>query len=239
MGIGRPISMDQERVSFNLARLKKGGKTFEIVVDPDNAITYKKTADVDLKDVLKGEHIFFDAKKGVLAAESDMKSLFDSSEPLEVASIILKEGEIQLTTEYRDKLREEKKKKVMYLIHRNAVDPKTMLPHPLTRIENAFEHARCKIDEFKTAEEQVENVIKALRVQLPLKVEELLLQIDVPPQYAHQAYGVLKKLGDLKKENWGSDGSIMVHLKIPAGLQEEVGDKLNSLTHGGVDIKNL
>ena len=236
MGIGRPISMDQERVSFNLARLKKGGRNFEIVVDPDNAIAYKKGSEIDIKDVLRGEHVFSDAKKGVFASENDMKSLFNSSDPVKVASIILKEGEIQLTTEYRDKLRAEKKKRILALIQRNAVDPKTKLPHPLARIENAFEQVKCKVDEFKTAEEQVDEAIKALRTVLPLRIEQIVLRVDVPPQYAHQAYGVLKKLGDIKKETWNNDASLIVELEIPAGLQEEVMNRLNSMTHGGVDI---
>ncbi|MBW2997752.1 ribosome assembly factor SBDS [Candidatus Woesearchaeota archaeon] len=237
MGIGRPISMDQERVSFNLARLKKGGQNFEIVVDPDNAIAYKRGATIDIKDVLKGEQVFTDAKKGVFAPETEMKSLFNSSDPLKVASIILKEGQIQLTTEYRDKIRAEKKKRILTLIQRNAIDPKTKLPHPLTRIENAYEQAKCKIDEFRTAEEQVDEVISKLRVILPLRIEQMVLEIDVPPQYAHQAYGVLKRLGDIKKENWTNDGSLIVNLEIPAGLQEDVMGRLNSMTHGGVNIK--
>jgi ribosome maturation protein SDO1 len=239
MGQGRPISMDKERVSFNLAKLKKGGKNFEVVIEPDNAIAYRKGADIDIKDVLRGENVFADAKKGVFASETDMKSLFNSSEPVKVADMILKQGEIQLTTEYRDKLREEKKKRIINLVHRNAMDPKTKLPHPVTRIENAFAEASCKIDEFKTAEEQVADVVKALRTILPISIEQIQLQVDLPPQNAHQAYGVLKRIGEIKQETWGNDGSLVVKLQIPAGLQEEVMGKMNSMTHGGVDIKIL
>jgi len=233
------MSMDKERVSFNLSRLKKGGKNFEVVVDPDNAIAFKKGNEIDIHDVLKGEHVFTDAKKGVFAPENDMKSLFNSSDPIKVAEIILKTGEIQLTTEYRDKLREEKKKRIIGLIQRNAADPKTMLPHPLTRIENAFEQVKCKIDEMKSAEEQVDEVVKALRTVLPIKIDQVLMQLHVPPQYAHQAYGVIKRGGGIKQETWGNDGSLVVKIEIPAGMQDEVTGKLNEMTHGGVDIKIL
>lgn len=239
MGIGQPISMDKERVSFNLARLKKGGQIFEIVVNPDEAIAYKNKSEGDINEVLRGKEIFNDAKKGVLAPESTMKSLFGSSEPIKVANIILKEGDIQLTTEYRDKLREQKRKRILALIQRNAIDPKTKLPHPMTRIENAFEQAKCHINEFRSAEEQVDDVIKSLRTILPLKIEQLLLKIDIPPQYAHQAYGVLKRMGSIKQENWGNDGGLIIKFEIPAGLQEEILDKLNNLTHGGVDVQVL
>lgn len=238
MGQGKPISMDQERVSFNLARLKKGGKTFEAVIEPDNAIAYKKGATgIDIKDVLRGEHIFSDAKRGELAVESDMKSLFNSSDPLKVADIILNHGEIQLTTEFRDKLRADKKKRIIELVHRNAMDPKTKLPHPLTRIQNAIEQANVKIDEFKTAEEQVGDVVKAIRTILPISIEQVTIQIDIPPQHAHQAYGALKRMCEIKQETWGSDGSLVVKVRMPAGLQEDALGKMNSMTHGGVDIK--
>ncbi len=80
-------------------------------------------------------------------------------------------------------------------------------------------------------------VIKALRTVRPLRIEQMVLRVDVPPQYAHQAYGVLKKLGNIKKETWGNDASLVVDLEIPAGLQEDVMGRLNSMTHGGVDIK--
>ncbi len=237
MGVGQPISCDKERVSFNLARLKKGGQVFEIVVNPDEAISYKKGAELDLNDVLRGKEVFSDAKKGVLAPESSMKTLFGSADAFKVADIILKDGEIQLTTEYREKLREQKKKRILALIQRNAMDPKTKLPHPLTRIENAFEQAKCHIDEFKSAEEQVDDVIKAMRAILPIKIEQLLMKIDMPPQYAHQSYGILKVIGEIKQETWGSDGGLVVKLEIPAGLQEELMNKLNNLSHGGVDIQ--
>ncbi|MBW2965060.1 ribosome assembly factor SBDS, partial [Candidatus Woesearchaeota archaeon] len=107
------------------------------------------------------------------------------------------------------------------------------------RIENAVEQVNVKIDEFKTAEEQVNDVVKAIRTILPISIEQITMQIDIPPQHAHQAYGVLKRIGEIKQETWGSDGSLVVKLRIPAGLQEEVIGKMNSMTHGGVDIKIL
>jgi ribosome maturation protein SDO1 len=239
MGIGKPISMDQERVNFNLARIKKGGKKFEIVVDPDKAIAHKKGEKTDIREVLRGEKIFSDAKKGVFSLDSDLKAVFNTNDALKVAEAILKDGEIQLTTEYRDKLREDKRKKILYLIHRNAADPKTNLPHPMTRIEAAFEQSKCKIDEMKSAEEQVSLVVKALRAIIPIKIEQVTLRVDVPPQNAHQAYGLVKRYGAIKQENWATDGSLIVKVELAAGLQEELMESLNHMTHGGVDIKIL
>jgi ribosome maturation protein SDO1 len=233
----KPISMDQEKVHFNVARMKKGGKVFEVVIDPDKALAHKRGEKVELREAIKSEKIFTDAHKGEFSLDSDLKALFGTTDPLKVAEVILTQGEIQLTKEHRDKMREDKKKRVLALIQRNAMDPKTKLPHPLARIENAFEISKCKIDEFQTAEEQVDRVVKAMMSILPIKIEEIVMQIEIPPQFAHQCFGIVKKLGDVKKEVWGDKGELVAQIQIPAGMQEDILNKLNSMTKGTVEIR--
>jgi len=41
----------------------------------------------------------------------------------------------------------------------------------------------------------------------------------------------------LLKEEWKSDGSYLCLIEIPAGIQQDVYDRLNSLTHGQVEVK--
>src|SRR4030042_5902954 len=120
-----------------IARLKKDGESFEILVDCDKAISFKKGKG-DIRDVVAAEYIYKDSKKGEKASEHEMEKFFESKNFFRVAEIILKQGEIQLTSEYRNKLREENKRKIIELIHMNAVDSKTGLPHPTVRIENAM-----------------------------------------------------------------------------------------------------
>ena len=55
------------------------------------------------------------------------------------------------------------------MIHANGIDPKTNLPHPLQRIENALEEANVKIDEHKSEEKQVEEIVRKLQPILPIK----------------------------------------------------------------------
>jgi ribosome maturation protein SDO1 len=43
----------------------------------------------------------------------------------------------------------------MQMIHRICIEPKSGLPHPIIRIENAMEEAKVKIDENKPAEDQI------------------------------------------------------------------------------------
>ncbi|MAG16417.1 ribosome assembly factor SBDS [Candidatus Woesearchaeota archaeon] len=227
---------DKEKAHFNLARLTKGGEQFEIIVEPDKAISYKNGSISDVKETMKYEKVFSDAKKGLLASEESMKKVFETVDSVKIAEVVLSKGKIQLTSQYRDSLRDAKKKQLIELIHRNAVDPKTNLPHPVTRLENAFNEAKVHVDERK-AEDQLEGVLKLLRPILPIRFETRKLQLLIPSKYASKAYSTLKGFGRIIKDTWHSDGTLLSVIEIPAGLQQELTEQLNKLTHGDVDIK--
>lgn len=233
------ITHDQERVQFNLSRIKKGGENFEVVVEPNLAIDFKEGKDVDVNEVLKSEKIFSDAKKGLLASEHKMKEIFDSDNVLEIAKSILKEGEIQLTSEYRKELLEKKRKQIIDIIHKNAVDPSTGLPHPATRIENAFAEAKININEFASVEGQIEDIVKQIRPILPLSFEVKEIEIKIPAEYTGKANSVVRGLVNIKKEDWLSDGSWLCVVEVPAATQQELFDRLNAVVHGNIESKIL
>jgi len=230
---------DKEKFSVNLAKLKKGGENFEVVINSDNAISFKQGKDIAIEDAIINEKIFADAKKGLLASENRMKEIFNTVDLKEIAKIIIKEGEIQLTAEYKQKLRDEKKKRIINFIHVNGVEPKTGLPHPITRIENAFEEAKVHIDEFKSEEKQIDEILKKLRVILPIKFEIDEIEIKIPAVYASKMYSVVKGFAKILKEDWLNDGSWKCIVEMPAGLKQNFFDKLNSMTHGEIETKIL
>jgi ribosome maturation protein SDO1 len=221
-----------------IARLKKGNEVFEVLVDCDKAMEFRDDK-CELDDVLASEAIYKDAKKGERASETEMEKLFGTKDQKEIASIIVKKGEIHLTTELRSRLREEKRKNIISLIHRNAVDSKTGLPHPPNRIEAAMEEARVGIDEFKSPEAQIEDVLDKLRSIIPIKFVVKEVEVKIPAQYTGGVHNVVKQLGKILKEDWENDGSLRLEVEVPGGLQEELFDKLNSLTHGEVESKVL
>ncbi|MBW3015745.1 ribosome assembly factor SBDS [Candidatus Woesearchaeota archaeon] len=233
------ITYDKERIHLNLARLKKGGEIFEIDIDPDKAIEFKEGKNVDIKDILKAEKVFSDAKKGLLASEERMKSLFGTDDPIEVAKVIIEDGEVQLTAEYRQMVRDNKRKRIIEIIHRNGIEPKSGLPHPLQRLENAFAEAKIKIDEFAPEEKQVQEIMKKLKPILPIKFEVREIEVIIGAEYAAKAYPTVKSFGKLLRDQWQSDGSWRCVIEIPAGMQEDFFDKLNSMTHGEVQTKLL
>ncbi|MFC1730913.1 ribosome assembly factor SBDS [candidate division KSB1 bacterium] len=231
--------MDHERVSFNLAKLKKGGQNFEVAVDADLAIAFKNGKEIDVKDIVRSDKIFSDVKKGVLAPENMMTQIFNSIETLKVAAVILKEGEIQLTQEHREKLREEKRKKIVDIIRKNGVDPKTKLPHPPQRIENAMAEARVSINEFGSAEDQVDEIVKKLRSVLPISFEKRKIEIKISSEHAGKAYGTISQFAKPQKEEWLNDGSYACIVEIPAGLEADLYEKINNMTHGTAQTKVL
>lgn len=231
------MTYDEERFSINTAWLRKGGEHFEVVVDPDAAIAFRQSdAKNDIREVVKSGHVFFDAKKGDIASEQHMKDVFGTSEPFVVAAIIVREGQIQLTKEHRDKLREQKRARIVNIIQCNAIDPRAGTPHPRQRIELAFEEARIHIDEFRKAEDQVQDVIKKLQPILPIRFERRILEIIVPAQYAGKLYSTISGYGTIRKQDWLTDGSWLGEAEVPAGLVAELMDELNNKTHGGVQV---
>jgi len=221
-----------------IARLKKQGNNFEILVDLEKALAFKEGKS-PLKEVLTTEDVFKDVKKGLHASETEMQDIFKTNDKKKIAEIIIQQGEIQLTAEHKNKLREEKKKKIINLIVRNAVDPKNNIPHPPQRIEAALEEAKVKIDEFKSAEKQIQDIIKQISSVLPISYEKRQIAIDIPAQFSGQSYHILKQYAKIIRDNWKSDGNLSVIIEVPAGMQNDLFDALNKLTHGHIESKIL
>ena len=222
---------------ITIARIKKFGKNFEISVDPEKALQYKKGLIKDINDVLLADKIFTDAKKGLVSSQQDLQQAFKTVDTKSIAEIILAQGEIQLTAEYRTKERELKLKKLVYLIHKQAVDPASGFSHPESRISAALEEAKVHLDDHKTPEEQLNEVIAKIRAILPLKIEQKKLRILVPAEYTGKLYPFVKNSSRIIKESWNNDGSWAVQVEIPAGLYHDILEKLNSMTHGKVTVE--
>jgi len=233
------VTYDPEKFQLDIALYKVGGDVFEIVVDPDAALAFREGKANDINQVLKYSHIFSDAQRGLHAPTNRFEELFKTTEESKIATIILTKGEIHFTSEYKNQLREQKKKQILATIARNGVDPRTNLPHPLARIESSFAEANVKIDEFKPAADQVQTVLKQLMPILPIRFEEKEIKITIPKEYASKLQKLLKTYGDVKKGDWLPDGSYLGIIMLPGGLEEEFYSKMNSLTHGTIRTEVL
>ena len=226
----------KESSKFTTVRLIVGGEHFEIIVNPDSALSFKQGKDVEPSQVIVMDEVFSDSNKGLRVSMEKLKKYFETDDEATAAIEVLKRGELNLTQEQRKRLTEEKRKAVVATISKNFVDPKTMLPHPPLRVEQAMIDARVTIDPFQDANEQTKLVVEKLRIILPLKSEKVKIRVTVPPQYTGQAIGVLKNFGEILKEDWGSDGALTAIVEIPAGGQPGLLDRLGSTTRGAAQV---
>ena len=221
-----------------IAKYTHAGQHFEILVDPDLALKMKKGQSVSLDDMLAVEIVFIDAHKGKEQTESALKTAFGTTDIREIAPKIVKEGEVQLTTEQRKQLREQKWKEIIEFISRNAVNPQTHAPHPPARIEIALNEAKIHVDEFKDVQEQVNEILPKLRRLIPLSMDKSAVLFKIPPQFVAKALNILHKY-DIKKQEWQNDGSLIAMVEMAAGMRQELFDKLNHLSHGEIASKLL
>ena len=130
---------------FTIARITRAGEHFEILVKPEPALSYRTGKINSVSKVLATETVFTDANKGLRASEDQLQKAFGTSNTVKIADVILKSGSLQLTTEQRKKMTENKRKQIVSFITRQCVDPKTNLPHPPLRIEKAMEQVSVAV----------------------------------------------------------------------------------------------
>jgi ribosome maturation protein SDO1 len=221
---------------FTSVRMTVEGEHYEILVYPDPALNFKMGRSVDPLSVLAIDEVYFDSSKGLRASADKLKKHFKTEDHAKAAIEILKRGELQLTQEQRVRLTEEKRRQVITIIAKTYVDPRTSLPHPPVRIEQAMQEARISIDPFKDANEQTKEVLDKLRPIIPLKSEKVKLTVRVPAQYGGQALGALKGFGEILKEEWGQDGGLSVVLEVPAASQPNLLERLGAVTKGSAQV---
>ncbi len=219
-----------------IAKYTINGEPFEIFVDSEMAYEYISGKRTDVMSVLQAEEIFKDANKGERQTQEKIKKAFNTDDLAKVVEIILKKGNVPITTEQRNKLLEEKRRQIIMTISRNSIDPRTNAPHPAQRIENAMNEAKVSIDPFKSATEQIDPILKKINMILPIKFAVVKIEVTIPADSANRCYGLLKQYG-LKSEAWLPNGSLFASVEFPAGLQSEFFDKLNKITHGNSTTK--
>ena len=223
-----------------IARLESHGEKFEILVDPDLAADFRNPdneKEINIEDILAVEEIFKDSKKGDKASDESMKKVFDTTDVLEVAEQILKKGNIQITAEQRRQMQEDKRKQVISTIAREGINPQNGLPHPATRIENAMNEAKVKIDPFKSVDEQVQIALKAIKVLIPIKFEKVRVAVRLPNTATGQAYSAIRPFGKIITEEWQDDGSWIAIVEMSGGLQDDFNHKMASISGGEAETK--
>ena len=210
-----------------LARIKQAGKHFEIIVDLDEALKFKKGEVSSIE--AEGDKIFSDSKKGMVVSSPDLTEAFGTTDINTIIEKIIKNGEILVTQEHRDEKKEKKFKQVVDFLANNAVDPQTGNPHTSERIKNALEQAHININNMPI-ENQIKDILEEVSKIIPIKIETKKVKISVSAIHTGKVYGIINQYKE--QENWLDDGSLEVIVNVPAGMIIDFYDKLNSVTHG-------
>jgi ribosome maturation protein SDO1 len=215
-----------------VARWEHAGSRFEVLVDPKAIQDIKDGKTVDLRDKLAMDEVFKDAKKGDRISLDFLEMTFHTKDVAEIARQIILKGEVQVTTDQRHQLAEEKRKQIVATIARNAMNPQTGAPHPAARIEAAMTEAKVHVDPFRPADAQIQEILTRLRPLLPIRFDVVRVRIKVPGQHYPKIIAEVRALGKLSDETWQSDGSWTAVIEIPAGVQTELHEKLSARTKG-------
>ena len=204
-----------------LARLEKGGKRYEALVDPDLVEQWKEdSTDINLDDFMAMDEIFHDARAGERPTEDALMKAFETLDVASILRMILTKGSIQLTTAQRKARVENMRQQIIHHIHNQAIDPKSKSPHPRTRIELALEESKYSVDPFKRLEDQVKDAIAKLKPLIPLSFESVRLAFRIPGS----AYGSVSQIlrTHQQKEGWLENGDWACVVEIPAGMKGDL-----------------
>lgn len=229
------VSLDDAIV----ARLETHGETFEILLDPKAMDLVKQGKEVDLSEYLAVEDVFKDARKGTRPESSKVREVFGTEDPAEVARHIIQKGEVQITAQQRKELLDAKYRRIVAYIAANAINPQTKLPHPPKRIEIALEEGKFHADPMRSFDREIEEAMKVLRPLLPIRFEKSRIAIRIKADDYGRCYDELCRYGIVDREEWTNDGFWIGTMEIPAGLIDEIAEKLKSRTKGNAAVKLL
>ena len=188
---------------------------FEILVKPDPAFDYKLGKISEISKILVSDEIYTDSGKGKRASSELLLKVFKTDDSTQIAEIMMKKGELNLTTEQRKKRVKDMRLSIIHKISSTAIDPKSKMPHPPSRIETALDECRYSIDPFLSIDRQVNDAIKLMRPLIPLKFATARLAFRIPGVEYGSVQSILREL--MTKEEWLPNGDWACVVEVPAG----------------------
>ena len=211
----------------------------EILVEPDLAKEAKlEGKDHSIQRLLFVQEVFEDAGDGKRASAEDLEDDFGTRQVMEAAEEIFEKGDMQLTTEQKAEMREEKWKQLISMISRRVQNPKTGNPHPPDRVENGLEEAGFNINWDSDLEEEFEDAINELRPIIPVSLDKKTVAIRIPNDQAGKAYDKLQQAAEIEEEQWGNE-YFTARVTLPAGVLSELIDELQDMTSGKTEMKEV
>ena len=222
-----------------IARYETGGNRFEILIDPKAAQSYSEGDEIDWEDAIAADGIWSDSSKGERTPDMLVNNTFETTDLIKIYKRILTDGTIQLTSQQRKEMVEQKRKQIVAHIVANAMNPQTGGPHPPQRIENAIDEVRYSVDPMETMDSQVEKIIKSIKKLIPISFEKIRVAVKIKAIYVGKCYGQITSLSKIESEEYQKDGSWIGMLEMSATSFAKLEDTLGSLTKGTAETKML
>ena len=222
-----------------IARYETGGNRFEILIDPKAAQSHSEGNEIDWEDAIAADGIWSDSAKGERAPDTIVNNTFETTDLIDIYKKILAEGTIQLTSQQRNEMVEQKRKQIVAHIVANAMNPQTGGPHPPQRIENAIDEVRYSIDPMENVDKQVEKIIRTIKTLIPISFEKIRVAVKIQAIHVGKCYGQITSLSKIESEEYQKDGSWIGMLEMSAASFAKLEDALGSLTKGTAETKML
>jgi ribosome maturation protein SDO1 len=204
-------------------RYKHAGENFEVLVDFNKLNEFKsKPLEVPISDVLADDKIFRDQKKGDLASDTHLNSIFPNKSHEEIITEILIKGECQIPTAYLNELRETKKKQIINYIAENAMNPQTKSKYTSSMIDSEINKLNYNFHPDVDYMKQADEVLTILKKVMPIAIVKSILKLKVSPSHCSNFYGPFRKYGQISKEFYDDQGYLHIHMEINESISDEV-----------------
>ncbi|MGQ4891909.1 MAG: SBDS family ribosome assembly factor [Candidatus Njordarchaeia archaeon] len=226
--------------------------TFDVFIDAQKGT---RATEEDLMDIIIKGKINELREKGQEVPKNFEKDLkdklkeFDEEKLKEEASKqIVKMGILKLPKYLRDELIEKKERQIISYLQKYAINPSTKAPYPPEVLKEALDKvfsgegtgkARITIDPLKDVNEQLQQIIEALKLVIPIRLESVIAKVTVPARFTGQAYSKIESFGTVKESEWLNDGSLQAVVEIPSGQFTHFNREMNDLTKGNFKIEIL
>ena len=194
--------------------------------------------DEDWNNVLFVEEVFKNSTKGERPTKEELTETFGNIDLKAIFQQIALKGELQLNSNDRKEMTENKRKAIINNINKNFMDPQTKKPYSVVQIDNALNSIKAKIDMQKSVEEQVKTIVKDLMLKLPLtKVVSVEGKLIIPLSLTGKVQSNLKNYCVIKNESW-TDKSWIVNISLTHSEYDSLIQFLTKTTNGDFQFES-
>lgn len=217
-----------------LVRMKKGRTTFEVMVNEGAVNKYRDGSIKRIDDVVIVPRIWTNASQGTKASADQIKDAFGSEDVNGALDIILREGDAQESAHERQAKLDAKRQEIIASIQKNYSSPEGR-PLPTTRIENALERIKLRIDVDVDADRQVTGMIERLTAVMPMKKSAGIMEgtVTVATSLAGAVSSAIRKHARVNREVYGDTAKFEIEMLSYDLLMKE----LSRVTKGQFDFQ--